>query len=286
MADIIRTARAIFALLTPLTGTRSSGAITARATGANVEIPRNSYLVPTKRTIDPRVLLKTAAATTVTAAGTAVNVLSVYGGGAVNLPEDTELRWVPGITGIEPTCTVTTAFTGGTQADGFGVVRSLRMYEQIRNGSPEEDLWRAKADAFPALVLIWDSSEPSEPISRAGQRFRENWTLAVVSSRLENDDLRRAEGLSVLQQARGLLVGRHAVDGESFSGPPGIEIGRARRIVTKNSSYVYALAFTTVSTMERSDDRVFQPWLVTRYDMDTGADPAVEVVDDARYSME
>ena len=127
---------------------------------------------------------------------------------------------------------MTTAFTGGTQADGFGVVRSLRMYEQIRNGSPEEDLWRAKADAFPALVLIWDSSEPSEPISRAGQRFRENWTLAVVSSRLENDDLRRAEGMSVLQQARGRLVGRPAVAGESVSYPPGIEIGRALRLST------------------------------------------------------
>jgi hypothetical protein len=38
--------------------------------------------------------------------------------------------------------------------------------------------------------------------------------------------------------------------------------------------------------MERRDTRVFQPWLVTRYDLDTGAEPAVEVVDDARYSME
>jgi hypothetical protein len=286
MGDIIRTARAIFALLAPLTGDRSSGAITAHATGADVEIPRNSYLVPTKGTIDARVLVKTSAATTVTAAGVEVPVLSVYGGGAVNLPEGTELRWVPGIEGVESTCSVTTALTGGSQAEGFGVARTVRMYEQIRSGSVEEDIFRAKAGGFPALVLMWDSSEPSEPITRAGQRFRENWTLAVVASRGESDDLRRAEGLSVMQQARELLVGRHAVDGESFSYPPGIEIGRARRLVINNNVYVYTLAFTTVSTMEKRDDRVFQPWLVTRYDMDTGAEPAVAVVDDARYSME
>lgn len=286
MGDIIRTARAIFALLAPLTGDRSTGAITARATGADVEIPRNSYLVPTSGALASRVLLKTAAATTVESTGTAVNVLSAFGGGAVNLPEGTELRWVPGIEGVEPMCSVTTALTGGSQAGGFGVVRSLRIYEQLRNGNVEQDLLKSKVSEFPAIVLLWDSSEPSEPITRAGQRYRENWTLAVVASRTESDDLRRAEGISVMQQARELLVGRHAVDGESFSYLPGIEIGRSRRLVTNQNVYVYTVAFTTVSTMERRDTRVFQPWLVTRYDLDTGAEPAVEVVDDARYSQE
>lgn len=286
MADIIRTARAIFSLLSPLIGDRSIGTIRARATSADVEVPLNSYLVPVGGKLDTRVLLKTTEATTVTASGTAIPVRSAFGGAAVNLDAGTQLRWVPGIDGLELTAEVTTALTGGSQADGFGVARSLRMYEQLRSNVPEEDVFKAKVDAFPALVLIWDGSDAVEGISRAGAKYRENWLLSCVASRNESDDLRRSEGLHVLQQARSLLLNRHAVDGESFSAPPGIEIGRARRLVTTKNAYIYTLAFTTVSTLEKRDDRVFQPWLVTRYDLDTGADPAVPVVDDARYSME
>lgn len=286
MADIIRTGRAIFALLSPLIGDRSTGAVTARATGADVEVPLNSYLAPTDGALATRVLLKTTEATTITAAGTEIPVRSAYGGTPVNLPAGTALRWVPGIEGVDLTAEVSTALTGGTQAEGFGAVRSLRMYEQIRSGSPEEDLLKAKVPLFPGIVLLWDGSDPSEGVSRIGSKYRENWVLSVIVSRNENDDLRRAEGLRILQQARALLVQRHSVDGEPFSAPPGIEIGRARRFVTKNSVYIYTLAFTTVSTLEKHDDRVFQPWLVTRYDLDTGADPSVPVVDDARYSME
>jgi hypothetical protein len=286
VADILRTARAIFSLLSPLIGDRSTGAITARATDADVQIPRNSYLVPVGGALDTMVLLKTTEATTVTAAGTAVSVISAFGGGAVNLPEGTRLRWVPGIEGVDPTAEVATTLSGGGQAEGFGIARSLRLYEQIRAGSIEEDTAKAKAHLFPAMVLFWDGSDQAEGVSRVGAKYRENWVLSVIASRGESDDLRRAEGLHVLQEARALLVGRHAVDGESFSAPPGIEIGRARRLATRSSSYVYTLAFTTVSTLEKRDDRVFQPWLVTRYDLDTGADPSVPVVDDARYSME
>ena len=100
MADIIRTARAIFSLLSPLIGDRSAGTITAHATDADVEIPANSYLAPTRGTLDTRVLLKTTAATTDTAAGPEVPIRSAFGGAAVNLPEGTELRWVPGIEGV------------------------------------------------------------------------------------------------------------------------------------------------------------------------------------------
>ena len=286
MADILRTARAIFSLLSPLLGDRSSGAITARATGADVEIPRNSYLVPLGGALDSMVLLKTAEATTVTSDGTEVPVLSAFAGGAVNLPVGTHLRWVPGIEGVDTTAEVSTALTGGSQAEGFGVARSLRLYEQIRANSPEEDIAKSKAHLFPALVLFWDGSEAAEGVSRVGAKCVENWVLSVISSRGESDDMRRAEGLHVLQEARELLMHRHAVDGESFSAPPGIQIGRARRLVTRNSSYIYTLAFTTVSTLEKREGRVFQPWLVTRYDLDTGADPSVPVVDDARYSQE
>jgi hypothetical protein len=286
VADILRTARAIFSLLSSLIGDRSSGTITARTLDADIEIPRHSYLVPIGGALDSMVLLKTTEATTVTSDGTPVPVISAFGGGAVNLPAGTRLRWVPGIEGIDPTAEVATTLTGGSQAEGFGVARSLRLYEQIRANSPEEDVAKAKAHLFPALVLFWDGSDPAVGTSRVQAKCVENWVLSVISSRGESDDLRRAEGLHVLQEARELLMNRHTVDGESFSAPPGIEIGRARRLAIRNSSYIYTLAFTTVSTLEKRDGRVFQPWLVTRYDLDTGADPSVSVVDDARYSME
>lgn len=285
MGDIIRTARAIFSLLSPLVGNRSTGAIRARATSADVEIPLNSYLVPMDGALDFRVLLKTTAATTVTSSGTSVPVISAFGGAAVNLPEGTDLRWAPGVDGVELTAEVTVALTGGSAAAGFGAARSLRLYEQVRASNPEEDLRKSKVDLFPAMVLFWDGSDPGEATSRAGSRYKENWVLSVIASRNESDDMRRAEGMSVLQEARELLVGRHAVDGEAFSAPPGIEIGRARRLAAKNSSYIYTLAFTTVSTLTKRDGRVFQPWLVTRYDLDTGADPSVSVADDVRDSM-
>jgi hypothetical protein len=279
VTDILRTARGVFALLSPLTGTQSTGTITARAIDADVHVPAGSYIVPTDGALATRVLVKTTAAATVTAAGTTIAVKSAFGGGAVNLNEGTVLRWHPKIDGLQETCTVTTALTNGAP----GAVKSLRLYEQIRTSSPEEDVRKASIDAFPALALYWDGSEAPAPRT---WRTEENWVLGVFTSRLDNDDLRRAEGLHLMQEARELLLDKHAVDGEVISTPSGIQIGRCRRLVTNKNLYIYTIAFRTGGVLEKRDSRVFNPWLVTRYDLDTGADPAVEVVNDARYSME
>jgi hypothetical protein len=279
LTDILRTARGVFSLLSSLTGTQSTGVISARATGADVAVPLGSYLVPTDAALATRVLVKTTAAATVTAAGVTIPVKSAFGGAAVNLPERTPLRWHPAIDGLAETVEVSTAMSGGAA----GTVKSLRIYEQIRTSAAEQDLLKSKVTDFPALVLYWDGSEAPEPRT---WRVEENWVLAIVASRNDNDDVRRAEGLHVMQEARELLLDKRVVDGETISAPNGVQIGRARRLVTNNNVYIYTIAFRTGGALTKRDSRVFQPWLVTRYDLDTGADPAVEVVDDARYSME
>ena len=83
-------------LLSPMTGTIATGNLTVTATGADVVLPKNSYAIPIipgaapNAQLSPHVLLKTTEETTVTAAGVAVPVKTVFGGiGGYKIDPDT-----------------------------------------------------------------------------------------------------------------------------------------------------------------------------------------------------
>lgn len=299
-AYILRAARAIMHKLAPLTGTVATGNLTVQATGADVVLPRNSYAIPIiesepgRRALSPHVLLKTTEEATVTAAGASVPVKTILGGSATgpaaNLTAGTEVRWSPGIEGIEAVSVVAApGLTGATKATGYGAVKAIRFYEQIGPAQAAADLFRAKTGVggFPALVLIWSFTDADDRRGESKRTYGEQWILACVSSRTDSDDERRNEGLFIMEEASELLTNTTTVDEFPLSSPAGLEIRRRDRLVASESSYIYTITFRTEHTLRRRDEREFPFWETFMLDHDTasGVDPEVPIVDQAHYAM-
>ena len=93
---ILRTARSVMSILSPLMGERSSGWVLVRATGAPATLPQNSYAVPVVGgQVHFDALVKTLPESTIDPAGTLVPAASVLAGGFTNLAEGTELHLGP-----------------------------------------------------------------------------------------------------------------------------------------------------------------------------------------------
>lgn len=291
MSSILRQSRAICSLLGTTTGTRATGNVTVHSTAGTVAVPANTYGVPiVGGQMDHGVLLKTTAAASATVGGVAVPVRVVAGGPAGNLAAATLVRWDPPLTGIETTSPVALGgLTGGAVANYFGAARQIRIYEQVKGESTAQDLFAAKAGLFPALVLYWDATVLAEPnrASRTRRHATERWTLAVVSSRLDSQEERRAEALQLLDDATDILTDHAEVDGEVFTGPAPIRITGRRRLAVTPSSLVYALDFTTERTLEMQDTRTFNPWLKAQIETQTqsGSPPEEVVVRDIKVTI-
>lgn len=286
MNTLVDLAHAYLAQLHPLTGTRGTGAVTATATGADVEVPRNTYLVPVR---DGAAMyhwpFKTAGnpATaqphnqggewTVTGAGTQVTIQSNVGGKWANLKAGDVLRWEPPIAGLEPTVTVTADFTGGDE----GSIKEVRFFEDLETSRQASDFFDAKLGRFPALLLIWFRSTPVEGrttgMSRGGSRAQSGVTLNfeqfaayVITSRLDADPRRRREGLDLMAAVSGALtdVGRN-LDGELLASAGSVEVLERARFARGPSAYVYAVTVRSAIALCRQDTRTFVPWLRSRY---------------------
>jgi hypothetical protein len=288
MNVILRTARSVMSILSPLMGERSSGWVLVRATGAPATLPKNSYAVPVVGgQVHFDALIKSLPESTIDPAGTLVPAASVLAGAITNLAPGTPLRWDPPIDGIEAVSEVAPAgFTGGMSARGYGAVRQVKLYEQIGSATAATDLFAAKVGHFPALVLSWDqSAHPTDIVTRKSRvsiQFREHWLLSIVASRHDGSDQRRHEALEVLEAATQLLADRSEMDGEIISLPCPLRVESRRRIAVAPTSYVYAVAFNTMHTLERREWRTIADWLRTRLTTTTktGDDPEDVVVRD------
>jgi hypothetical protein len=195
----------------------------------------------------------------------------------VNLAPGTPLRWDPPISGIEAVSEVGPAgLTGAVGASGFGALRQLKLYEQIGSASAAQDLFAAKVGQFPAAVLSWDqSSQPMDVVTRKSRTailFREHWLLSVIASRHDSGEQRRHEALELLESATQLLAERSEMDGEVISLPCPVFVESRRRIAVAPTSYVYAVAFSTMHTLERREWRTIADWLRTRITTTTKTD--------------
>lgn len=292
MSVIVDTQRLIVSVLSPLTGTRATGAIVVKALATDVTIPAGTHGVPI---IDGQqnydAMVKTTAAVTATAAGATVAATALIGGAHVNLPVGTSIRWDYPIAGVESVSKVSTVFSGGVGATGFGGVQALKIYEQIGSANVASDLFAAKVGRFPAVILSWDSSrEPSDIVTRVGPGttiFEERWLLSVITSRMDSTEQRRQEGLEILENATDLLMGRTEVDGQVFTGPEPVTIGRRSRIAVSPTSYVYSLEFTTTRSRSRKEWRTFAPWLTSQIQTttDIGTLPEAVTVNDIVVAM-
>lgn len=215
----------------------------------------------------------------VTQAGVVVPATAVLGGKSFNCPAGTVFKLWPRLPGIEPTATAETAFVGGTTpaSDTCGTVQQVRIYEQIGTDAARA-LFEAKAsagaNAYPALVLSWDSDGPSTPMGSNTWQHASQWTFAIITSRSDASEARAKEGADIIAALKWILNGRTMSDGEAFTHP--IRVLSAKRVITTPTSYVYAVTFecewgAVSAGSDASDADSLPAWVTTEYNVDAGA---------------
>jgi hypothetical protein len=307
---IIDNARALMALMQPLTGSRSTGSITVRSTGATGTLPANAHAAPIiGGVLRPELLVKTAVNTDdsptalpghawpITRAGTTVPVLSVLGGLCHDFPAGTVLRWLPEIDSIEPTAEITVGMTGGTANTSHVGVAEVRLYEQLTATAPGIEVFKAAFSRFPGVMLTWQSSVPDDgqgeqPLGRRESRLgrgktllRNVWDIFVACSRMDSDPARREQGLDILDELTETMIDRATVDGMRFSSVRGLSVHQRARWNVSPSLYVYLLRVSTTDVAEKREHRNFAPWLRTRLDVDTPDEAPFPLVHDNRFNM-
>lgn len=312
-ASVIEIARDLMAAISPVTGTRGSGQILVRTKGTSqVFLPRNWHLFPIvngaaredllfkvdqgpNRAIYPNGVRKKANATepdaeswwTVQPSGTLVNVTSVVGGKRFNLPKNTKFIFDPNHNDLEVEAVLQATITDGSDPTHFGGCKSVVQFEQLNASSVSLDVFRSSVGKFPAVIIVWDGSEPADGTTQSSidrgrtrvgsvsQLFKERFNLFVLTERLDSGAIRSAEGLKLLDDITYWLTDMQSVDGEIFSSPTGIQIrGRARIAVDASayqSLYIYLLQISITTCVKPYDSRTFQPWLRTHNEILTFA---------------
>lgn len=301
MSGTLHNARAIEALLQKLQGSPGIGQLRVRATGADVVLPPGACAVPlVDNALNEQATIfvrpNPAAPSgdkvrgwTVTSSGVVVDVETLQGGEGVNLPGSIECRWDPPIAGLEATATLAPAgATGGASSADFGSIALFRHYKQIATGEVDE-LFRAQTYAFPAAILAWGNTTPLDgPISGSpGPRAsrvgtgamlaKHGWLLYLVTSRLEEEGIRRREGDTLRDRVIRRLHNARRTRDRAFvvSNEPGVEILAARVFRVTPNSYVDVVEFATIYTLTHDGDAPdANPWLRTHYKQLSEPQPA------------
>jgi hypothetical protein len=303
---IIEAARDLMAVCSPVTGTRATGSLLLKAKPGQgtVYLPANwHFIAQVNNAAREELLFKTAAGPNrarypdgkrqkasesepdaeswweVTEAGVAVAVTSIIGGKRHNLPAGTVMRFDPLCPGLEDTgVLLEPGTTGGTDPTWLGGCMSMVQFEQLTGVTASLDAFRSQTGKFPAVVLVWDGSEPADGTTqssmsrgdtRAGpgsQLFKERFNIFVLSQRSDGDHMRRNEGLKLLDDLTFWLTDAQEADGQRFSAPTGVQVrGRSRVAgdgVAYQQLYIYMLQVSVTTVWRRYDSRSFSPWLL------------------------
>lgn len=278
--------RALFAQLSPLTGARATGTLTVLLDAAeqSLELAANTYLIPVvSGQLRDDLLFKLAPNPVTLATGggwpllpgvpTAVGIRSNVGGARHNLAAGTVFRFAPA---LDSTIAVTLAANMTDGSDVGALVKRVAFFEDLDSSNPSKDIFAAKLGDYPALMLVWQDSEPAEGTSAGlrqganrggrGVRFmRERFVLYVITGRLDGDGSRRQDGLIVMQAVTQLLTDRaRNIDGEQLSTVgAGVEVNERTRLRRGERHYIYALRLRLNQTQQPIDERTFNAWLKT-----------------------
>lgn len=293
MTSVVYNMRAIQARLGGLMGTFAAGTLRVRSEGPTGFVPAYSFAIPVARgaLLDEGTVFVPSNRDTpdgswpVTSSGTEVPVQALQGGPIGNQPPGTIYRWDDPLPGIEVTSVADNGLSGGVPSPAFAAPRQLIYYKQLSPGGLE-DLFRAQAHHYPALVLCWERSAPLDgpmaaaPGPRAGRtgpgkrRYRHNWFIYVVTSRQDGEHKRSRESDTLRQDVMNWLTDAQKARGLWLSSAPGTEVLEATPFRVSPNVYVDLVRFQTIYTQRLVVDGEFNDWLRTRIrqDMPLGED--------------
>jgi len=277
-ALLVNIARDLSSVIHPLTGTRATGTATITASGADVDLPVGSYLVPVvENQYRDDLAFKTDKgdnadrSTTITSTGTAVPITANLGGARFNLADATSLYLDPAVDGIA-SAVVTGAITNGVNPTSLGL-QDVQIFERFTPPADNLDLSRSSIRRFPSAMLAWVGTEPADgsavsqttQATRAGRGrviYHEIFDFYIFSENLKSDHLRRQDGLRLIDAASLLFTSRRSSDDVGISSPAGVQVRRRWRHNFVNRDgyqryYAYALELAIMTTFCRTDTRTY-----------------------------
>jgi hypothetical protein len=218
------TKRALLSALGPLAGTRSTGNVTATASGASVTLPPFTYGVPIIdgkavyarmfKTLPSTDLPEEPEGTLVTSSGTAVAVRAVCGGGAGNLAAGTRILWQPLPTGILAYGTVAAGgIAGGVSATGPGRCARVVALDMLAREEATRTVWQAQGEGFPAIIVSRVGSTVRQLRSVGSAQRAHTFRVYVVSVNYESADERQGEAELLRDRIEDVLQGLADVEG-------------------------------------------------------------------------
>lgn len=226
---------------------------------------------------------------TVTDSGVDVDLFSLLGGVRQNIADETNLFPVTPISNLG-SAVMNGAASSGDDATGFGAVKDIVLYEQLDDPNITIDLSRSAAKDFPCVIVNWIDSEPADGTTtsqtdraiRVGvgqQLYHGDWQISIIVNRAEGDDLRREEGLYILDLLAGLITDKQKVDGCVVSSPSGVHVKSLFRLPLDKASvqrfYAYGLTVSTMYTLSRTVIDESSDWAKTVIDATKPQDPAL-----------
>lgn len=303
--QIEQLARAIFGQVSPLSGTRGTGAVLVENdTDDPIVVPPNMYLLPNvgalgeladdlvfKTSHNPDTLeehLQGGSWTVPPHDSLEVGIKSNLGGKRHNLPAGTVFRWDPPLSDLGPTVELVDAIVDAADKASAPRIQTGVYYEDVDSARIAKDLAGGRLAHLPGVFLTWEQSTPLEGRTAGSNQgstradserrfFAENFRLYVVVADQTSDRERRSSGLRVLQALTRLLTDQQmTADGEHLTSLGSLEILSRSRFSRGERHYVYQLAFRVNRVFKRLDTRTFIPWLVTHIVADAPGRPAPE----------
>lgn len=279
-ATTIERGVSMLGLFRPLMGERSTGTIGIAASSADVVVTKNTILFPLREgteasglELDVTAPFRTKETKTITSAGTTIEIASILGGVAQNLPEDTAFVFYPPRLGIERSSLVApAALTGATSLDADNAIKTAVFYEQAdKDENIPDELLRSVLGATPGLVLSWAGSPEIKAKGNLRGTREDRWLLTIVTGRNEGAFFRSFTGLTLLDLCEAIILDRGSVDTGKISEPGIVIRARSRRAALPNLS-AHALMFSTFTSIEglavsdptkANPDLVVSQWLTT-----------------------
>ena len=289
MSQVGSMMRNCLAAIQPLTGDRSSGVITVTASGADVTLPLGTFAYPviggqvqTDRIFRADTGPNSDKSWTVTAAGTDVDFVSNVGGEKHNVADATSFVFLPPLAGVASAVS-SGAFTGATNPTFYGAVKETFVFEHVNGPAQQIDLERMKLRGTPAVIIVWNSSEPSDGVTTSSNNpgahsrgtfsssFRELFSIVIVVKKSNSEAARSEEGLYILDQIARYLNKRSSIDGCLISAPSPILVQARNRVAIPKEPYqrhyIYSLTFSAENAYTMIDDRTYNDWNIANIDI-------------------